>query len=144
MDNNWANYGKWRHGEQRQKIIDAMNNDQDKLELNKIVGAMFLANSLFKTQIHISSQMLDPKSNIDHEERVRYEILQNLSKHAVDTFSKEIKKQKVYDGEVHSLELYIFPTEALKLAVEYIVSTMPQSEIDRIRTTSIHAYEQTR
>lgn len=144
MDNKWANYGKWRHGEQRQKYIDDMNNDQDKLQLNKTVGAMFLANSLFKTQIHISSQMLDPKCNIDHEERVRYEILQNLSKHVVDTFSKEIKKQEGYDGEVHSLELYIFPTEALKLAVEYIISTMPQSEVDRIRTKLSNTNEFTR
>jgi len=103
-------------------------------QLNKTIGAMFLANSIFKTQVHISSQMLDPQCNIDHQERVRYEILQNLSKHAVDTFSKEIKKQQVHDGEVHSLELLIFPTEALKLAVEYIISEMPQSQIDAIRT----------
>ena len=27
MENKWSNYGKWRHGEQRQKIIDAMNSE---------------------------------------------------------------------------------------------------------------------
>ena len=27
MENKWANYGKWRHGEQRQKIIDDMNSE---------------------------------------------------------------------------------------------------------------------
>lgn len=112
--------------------------------LNQIVGAMFLANSKFKTQAHISTEMLNHECNINHQERVRCEIIQNLSKHAVDNFSKEIKKQQVYDGEVHSLELFIFPTEALKLAVEYIISEMPQSEIDRIRTTPIHVYEQSR
>lgn len=106
-------------------------------ELNKVAGAMFLSNSQFKTQVHLSSDMLDPKCSIDHEKRVEYEILQNVSKHMIKTFSKEIKKQQVYDGEVHSLELYILPTEALKLAVEYIISTMPQSEIDRIRTSTI-------
>jgi len=30
MQNKWSNYGKWRHGEQRQKIIDAMSNKLDK------------------------------------------------------------------------------------------------------------------
>jgi len=113
-----------------------MDNKTEQLTtLNQVAGAMFLTKSLFKTQTHISSLMLDPKHNIDHRERVRYEIIQNLSKHVVDTFSQEIKKRQVYDGEVHSLELFIFPTEALKLAVEYIISEMPQSEIDRIRTT---------
>ena len=121
-----------------------MKLDKQLTTLNQVAGAMFLANSRFKTQAHISSQMLNPKCNVDHEERVRYEIIQNLSKHAVDNFTKEIKKREVYDGEVHSLELFIFPTEALKLAVEYIISEMPQSEIDRIRTTPIHVYEQTR
>ena len=37
-------------------------------------------------------------------------------------------------GDTHLLELYVFPPAALKLAVEYIISEMPQSEIDRIRT----------
>lgn len=120
-------------------------NKQTTHELNKVVGSMFLANSLFRTQMHISSLMLRPESNIDHQKRVEYEILQQLSKHVVDKFSKEIKKQEVYDGQVHSLELYIFPTEALKLAVEYIISQIPQSEIDRIRTPEIkHVYEQPR
>ena len=106
-------------------------------KLNKVVGSMFLSNSKFKTQVHLSSEMLNPESNIDHQKRVEYELFQNISKHIVSNFSKEIKKQQGYDGETHSLELYIFPTEALKLAVEYIISEMPQSEIDRIRTPEI-------
>lgn len=120
-----------------------MKLDKQLTTLNQVAGAMFLTNSRFKTQFHIPSEMMNPQYSIDHQERARYELMQNLSKHAVDNFSKEIKKQQVHNGEVHSLELFIFPTEALKLAVEYIISEMPQSEIDRIRTKP-NLYEQTR
>lgn len=117
-------------------------NNLDTSELSKVVGAMFLANSLFRTQVLLSSEMLNYESSIDHRKRVEYEILQNLSKQMVDNFSKEIKKKQVRDGEVNSLELYVFPLEALKLAIEYIVSEMPQSEVDRIRTAKTkHVYE---
>jgi hypothetical protein len=128
MEKKWSNYGKWRHPE-LYKQLTQMNT------LDKTVGAMFLANSRFKTQVEIPFDMLDPRCNIDHQERVKYEMVQRISKHIEDSFSKEIKKQQTSRGEVHSLELFILPTEALKLAVEYIISEMPQSEIDRIRTT---------
>ena len=113
-----------------------MNKFDSQTELNKAVGAMFLSNSLFKTSVHITHDMLNHEG-INHEERVKYEITKNISNHMMHTSSKEIKKEQVYSGEVHSLELYLFPTPSLKLAVEYIVSQMPQSEIDRIRKSNI-------
>jgi hypothetical protein len=102
--------------------------------LNQTMGAMFLADSQFRTHFHVSSEMLNPNCAADHQEIARHEIVRNLTNHVVKNFSKEIKKEQAYDGEMHSLELFIFPTQAFKLAVEFIISEMPQSEIDRIRT----------
>lgn len=40
METNWANYGKWRHGEQRQKYIDDMSREIKKCVL-EILDALY-------------------------------------------------------------------------------------------------------
>lgn len=102
--------------------------------INNVVGSVFLTQSRFITQMYLTSDMLDPKRNINYQEKIKYEITQLISKHIFDKFSKEIEKELMYDrGEKHSLELHIFSAEGLRLAVEYIISEMPQHKIDKIK-----------
>ncbi len=102
-------------------------------ELNKMAGAIFLTQSKFTASYRLTDDMLSLDSNIDYQELAKHEMISRLTKETFKSFEKEIKKEVYHDGEALSLELYIFPPSALKLALEYIVSEMPQSEIDRIR-----------
>jgi hypothetical protein len=102
--------------------------------LNKTVGAMFLSQSKIRTMFRVSNDMAQHVSNIDYERLVEARLFQSLAEELRNMFSKEVKIEQDYMGDTHSLELYVFPPAALKLAVDYIISEMPQSEIDRIRT----------
>lgn len=111
-----------------------MNNSESNIgKLNKMAGAMFLTQSKFTASYRLTDDMLSLDSNIDYEGLAKYEMVSRLTKETFKSFEKEIKKEVYHDGEALSLELYIFPPSALKLALEYMVSEMPQSEVDRIR-----------
>jgi hypothetical protein len=105
-------------------------------ELNRMAGAIFLTQSKFRTAYYLTDSMLNPDSNIDYEGLAKREMTSNLTRKILESFEKEVKKTVYHNGEELSLELYIFPPTALKLALEYMVSEMPQSELDRIRQKS--------
>jgi hypothetical protein len=102
-------------------------------ELNKMAGAIFLTQSKFRTSYRLTDNMLSLDPSIDYEGLAKREMASNLTRKILESFEKEIKREVYHDGEELSLELYIFPPSALKLALEYMISEMPQSEIDRIR-----------
>ena len=110
--------------------------DPIKEKLNKVAGAIFLTQSKLISSYSITNDMLKSFS-IDYEKVAKYELISRLTTEMVNKFEKEIKQEEYYDGKALSLELHIFPTSALKLAVEYIISEMPQSELDRIRQNKI-------
>jgi hypothetical protein len=105
--------------------------------LNKTAGAMFLSQSRFRTNFRVTNEMIQGTQKINHKERIQYELFKSLTYELQSKFSKEIKIEQYRDDDNYSLELYVFPPAALKLAVEYIILEMPQSEIDRIRTLEL-------
>jgi hypothetical protein len=110
--------------------------------LNKTIGAMFLSQSQFRSKFSVPNDMAQHVSGINYKRLAEARLFQSLAEELRNSFSKEVKIEQDYMGDTHLLELYVFPPAALKLAVEYIISEMPQSEINRIRTSKLYESQQ--
>ena len=108
-------------------------------ELNNVIGAKFLVDSKFTIQVQTPPEMWRPDTNIPKEyieERLRHDMINSATQEMIKKFEKEIKVENVGGfGERRTLEFFAFPKSAFKLMVEYIISEMPKSAIDRIRNS---------
>lgn len=111
-------------------------------ELYRIVGAKFLNDARFHVRVQTPLEMLSPDTYLPKEfiiERLSYEMINRISHDLFKVFQKEIKVKNVGGGfgEQHDLEFFAFPKESFKLMIEYIISEMPETEINRIRYNKI-------
>ena len=106
-------------------------------ELYKIIGAKFLTDAMFTVQVQTSLYMSPPETHLPKEyivEKLNHEMIRKITDEMFKKFQKEIKIENVGGfGERHTLEFFAFPKTAFKLMVEYIISEMPENEINRIR-----------
>lgn len=106
-------------------------------ELYKIIGAKFLNDARFQCQVQTSLDMLRPDTYLPKEiilEKIHQDMCYRIGHEIFEKFQKEIKVKEVGGfGEQHNLEFFAFPASAFKLMIEYIISAMPEEEINRIR-----------
>jgi hypothetical protein len=108
-------------------------------ELYNALGAKFLVDSKFKVQVETSAELYDPANRLPEEfikESLQQGMLQSMAAELHSRFKKEIKvTQYPIGGETHELSLFAFTPTEFKLAVEWIISQMPESTMQRIRST---------
>lgn len=106
-------------------------------ELYKIIGAKFLTDAKFQCQVQTPLDIFHSEINLPKEiilEKLHRDMSFSIGNEIFKKFQKEIKIKEVGGFiEQHNLEFFAFSSNTFKLMIEYIISEMPEEEINRLR-----------